>query len=64
MKAFFNSLFNSTDRISYRRLLVFVSACALLVAEKLDGDQWVYVAIAYIAGQAAPAAMKALKGNA
>ena len=62
MKAFFNSLFNSAERISYRRLLVFVSACGLLVADKLDGDQWVYVAIAYIAGQAASAAMSAFRG--
>ena len=63
MSRFVNSLFNSTDRISYRRLLVFVSACGLLIADKLDGDQWVYVAIAYIAGQAMPAAMSALKGG-
>ena len=62
MKAFFNSRFHSTERISYRRLLVFVAACGLLIAEKLDGDQWVYVAIAYVAGQAMPAAMSAFKG--
>tara|TARA_R100001443_G_scaffold5092_1_gene13780 strand:+ start:284 stop:478 length:195 start_codon:yes stop_codon:yes gene_type:complete len=63
MSAIFNSLFNKTERISYRRLLVFASACGLLLVDKLTGDQWVYVAIAYIAGQAMPAAMKAIKAN-
>ena len=63
MSGIIHSLFNSTARISYRRLLVFVSACGLLIADKLDGDQWVYVALAYIAGQAMPAAMSALKGG-
>ena len=63
MSGLIHSLFNSTDRISYRRLLVFVSACGLLIADKLDGEQWVYVAIAYIAGLAMPAAMSALKGG-
>ena len=63
MAAIFNSLFNKTERISYRRLLVFASACGLLLVDKLTGDQWVYVAIAYIAGQAMPAAMKAIKAN-
>jgi len=61
MQRIFQNLFNKTDRISYRRLLVFACACGLLLAEKLNGDQWVYVAIAYIAGQAMPAAMSAFK---
>ena len=45
-----NALFHSTQRISYRRLSVFVAASGLLMVDKLNGDQWVYVAIAYIAG--------------
>lgn len=57
-----SSLFHATDRISYRRLSVFVAATGLLMVDKLTGDLWVYVAIAYIAGQAAPAMAKALKG--
>ena len=57
-----SSLFHATDRISYRRLLVFGIATGLLLVEKLDSELWVYVAIAYIAGQAAPAMAKALKG--
>ncbi len=56
-----NALFHSTQRISYRRLSVFVAASGLLMVDKLNGDQWVYVAIAYIAGQAAPAALKAFR---
>lgn len=57
-----NALFHSTERISYRRLSVFVAATGLLLSDKLTGDLWVYVAVAYIAGQAAPAALKALRG--
>jgi hypothetical protein len=56
------ALFHSTERISYRRLSVFVAATGLLLVDKLTGDLWVYVAVAYIAGQAAPAMAKALKG--
>jgi len=62
MKAAFNKLFHATERISYRRLTVFAAASGLLMVDKLDGDQWVMIAIAYIAGQAAPAMAKAFRG--
>ena len=62
MKAMIDSLFGSGGtRKSYRRLLAFVTCTGLLLADKLDGDQWVYVCMAFILGEAAPAAMKALK---
>ena len=61
MKSILNKLFHSTDRISYRRLMTFVAASGLLYVGKLDGEQWVYVAIAYIAGQAAPRMAAALR---
>ena len=62
MKAAFNTLFHATERISYRRLTVFATACGLLLVDKLTGEQWVMVAISYIAGQAAPAMAKAFRG--
>lgn len=62
MKALFDKLFSATERISYRRLTVFVTSCALLLADKLTGEQWVMIAIAYIAGQSAPALAKAFRG--
>ena len=63
MKAFFDKLFSAHERISYRRLMVFCSACALLFADKLTGDQWVLVAVSFIAGEAAPKMAAAFKGN-
>lgn len=62
MKAAFNNLFSATERISYRRLTVFATSCGLLLADKLTGEQWVMIAIAYIAGQSAPAMAKAFRG--
>jgi len=62
MKAAFNKLFHATERISYRRLTVFATACGLLMVDKIDADAWVMIAIAYIAGQAAPAMAKAFRG--
>jgi hypothetical protein len=62
MKALFNTLFSATERISYRRLTVFATSCALLLVDKLTGEQWVMIAIAYIAGQSAPAMAKAFRG--
>lgn len=62
MKALFNKLFHATERISYRRLATFCAASGLLLADKLSGDQWVYVAIAFIAGEAAPKMAAAFRG--
>ena len=62
MKAALNKLFHATERISYRRLTVFATACGLLMVDKIDADAWVMIAISYIAGQAAPAMAKAFRG--
>jgi len=48
------ALFSATDRISYRRLLAFVTATGLLIGEKLADEQWVYVCVAFIAAEAGP----------
>ena len=63
MKAIISKLFSAHERISYRRLMVFVSSCGLLLADKLDGDQWVMVACVFISGDALPKMAAALKGN-
>ena len=63
MKAAFNSLFSAHERISYRRLATFCAASGLLVMDKLNGDQWCYVAIAFIAGEAAPKMAAAFKSQ-
>lgn len=63
MAAVFSNLFNAHERISYRRLMVFLSSCGLLMADKLDGDQWVLVACTFIGGEALPKMAQAIKGN-
>ena len=41
IKSIINGLFHAHERISYRRLMAFGAACALLWAGRLDGEQWV-----------------------
>lgn len=61
IKGAFLGLFHAHERISYRRLMAFLAGTGLLYLEKLDGDQWVAVAIAFIAGEAAPKILGALR---
>ena len=63
IKKTFDGLFHAHERISYRRLMAFVAATALLYVDKLDAESWVIVCVAFIAGEAAPKMMSALKGN-
>jgi preprotein translocase subunit Sec61beta len=58
-----NGLFHAHERISYRRLMAFAAASGLLYVGKLDPESWVYVCIAFIAGEAAPKMAAALKGG-
>ena len=60
MKKFIESLFHSQNRISWRRLAVLCLRTGLLAAGMLDSTQWLYVALAYIAGDSAEKAMSAL----
>ncbi len=60
MKKFIESLFHSQNRISWRRLAVLCLSTGLLAAGMLDSTQWLYVALAYIAGDSAEKAMSAL----
>jgi len=61
MKALITSLFDSQKRISWRRLAVLALGTALLVMGTLDSTQWLYLGLAYIAGDSAEKAMAALK---
>lgn len=58
-----DGLFHSHKRISYRRLMAFVAATGLLWVERLDSSDWVLVCCAFIAGEAAPKMMAAIKGK-
>ena len=60
MKAFLNSLFCSQKRVSWRRLAVLALGTGLLVTGKLDSAQWLYLGLAYIAGDSAEKAMAAI----
>ena len=60
MKAFINSLFCSQKRVSWRRLAVLILGTGLLAAGMLESDQWLYLSLAYIAGDSAEKAMSAI----
>tara|TARA_R110001583_G_scaffold75314_1_gene207454 strand:+ start:2007 stop:2201 length:195 start_codon:yes stop_codon:yes gene_type:complete len=60
MKNFINSLFCSQKRVSWRRLAVLVLGTGLLAAGMLDSGQWLYLGLAYIAGDSAEKAMSAI----
>ena len=61
MKAMISSLFDSQKRISWRRLAVLTLGTVLLGMGMLDSTQWLYLGLAYIAGDSAEKAMAALK---
>ena len=60
MKAFIDSLFSSQKRISWRRLAVLALGTGLLVMGILDSTQWLYLSLAYIAGDSAEKALGAI----
>jgi hypothetical protein len=60
MKNLLTSLFCSQKRVSWRRLAVLVLGTGLLAADMLASDQWLYLALAYIAGDSAEKAMAAI----
>jgi hypothetical protein len=60
MKNLINTLFCSQKRVSWRRLAVLVLGTGLLASGMLASDQWLYLALAYIAGDSAEKAMTAL----
>ena len=60
MKNFINSLFCSQKRVSWRRLAVLSLGTVLLASGLLDSEQWLYLGLAYIAGDSAEKAMSAI----
>ena len=60
MKALITSLFDSQKRMSWRRLAVLAMGTGLLVMGMLDSTQWLYLGLAYIAGDSAEKAMGAI----
>ena len=60
MKNMFKALFDSQHRISWRRLAVLALGTGLHAAGMLESDQWLYLGLAYIAGDSAEKAMSAL----
>jgi hypothetical protein len=60
MKNLLTSLFCSQKRVSWRRLAVLTLGTGLLVAGRLESAQWLYLGLAYIAGDSAEKAMAAL----
>ena len=60
IKTAISALFHSQNRVSWRRLAVLSLSTTLLAAGIRDSTQWLYVALAYIAGDSAEKAMAAL----
>ena len=60
MKDFIDKLFCSQKRVSWRRLAVLCLGTSLLVFGLLDSEQWLYLSLAYIAGDSAEKAMSAI----
>jgi len=61
MKNLITSLFDSQKRISWRRITVLALGTGLLAAGMLDSTQWLYLGLAYIAGDSAEKALAAFK---
>ena len=60
MTALMNKLFHSQTRVSWRRLAVLALGTGLLISGMLDSEKWLYLALAYIAGDSAEKAMAAI----
>ena len=60
MAAFIDKLFCSQKRVSWRRLAVLVLGTGLLAGGLLESEQWLYLSLAYIAGDSAEKAMAAI----
>ncbi len=60
MKGFLTTLFCSQKRVSWRRLSVLVLGTGLLPGGYITSREWLYLALAYIAGDSAEKAMAAI----
>lgn len=60
IKSLITTFFHSQSRISWRRLAVLTLGTVLLMVSAIDSTQWLYLGLAYIAGDSAEKAMAAL----
>jgi hypothetical protein len=60
MKKLIEALFCSQKRMSWRRLAVLCLGTGLLAAGLLNSEQWLYLGLAYIAGDSAEKALAAI----
>ena len=60
MKNLLTALFCSHKRVTWRRLAVLALGTGLLVPGRLESAQWLYLGLAYIAGDSAEKAMAAI----
>jgi hypothetical protein len=60
IKATIQALFGSQSRLSWRRLAVLILGTALLLVDRIDSQEWLYLGLAYITGDSAEKAMSAL----
>ena len=57
---FIDGLFCSQKRVSWRRLAVLALGTGLLSFGMIESEQWLYLGLAYIAGDSAEKAMSAI----
>ena len=57
---FIDALFCSQKRVSWRRLAVLALGTGLLSFGMIESEQWLYLGLAYIAGDSAENAMSAI----
>jgi len=62
IKKAIEALFSSQKRISWRRLATLALGTGLLCVQMIDAQQWMYLALAYVAGDSAEKAIAALRG--
>jgi|TARA_R110001592_G_scaffold6374_3_gene34290 hypothetical protein len=60
IKTSIHALFCSQSRLSWRRLAVLALGTGLLLIDRLDSQEWLYLGLAYIAGDSAEKAMAAI----
>ena len=57
---FIDALFCSQKRVSWHRLAVLALGTGLLSFGMIESEQWLYLGLAYIAGDSAEKAMSAI----
>ena len=63
LKKMTDAFFCAQNRISWRRITALALGCGLLVAQLISGEQWLYLAMTYIAGDSAEKALAAFSKN-